>query len=71
MYQPQEWASEVSINIRKQQLAIISFDIESRCNFVTTLPYLFVIKILIDIIYFRANYKNRILNTSEDSEDYL
>ena len=40
---------------------------ETRCNYVATIPPLFVVKALIDILYFRANYKTRIFTEEESA----
>ena len=38
---------------------------ETRCNYVATIPPLFVVKILIDVLYFRSNYKTRAYTKDE------
>ena len=40
---------------------------ETRCDYVATVPALFITKALIDILYFRANYKSRVHSEDEGS----
>ena len=61
----QAWSDEMVINVRKQQLAVLFIDMETRCNYLATIPPLFGVKAIIDILYFRASYKARVLSETE------